>query len=320
MKNYEFRYVAHEWGDLPTGFILGDVGGVAVDRQDNVYVFNRSPHPMIVFDRSGRFLRSWGEGMFSRPHGLHIDAEGNLWCTDDGDHTVRKCTPDGQVLLQLGIPHVSSAYMSGQPFHRCTHTATARNGDVFVSDGYGNASIHRFSARGKLLFSWGAPGIGPGEFNIPHNLCCDEVDRIYVADRENHRIQVFDACGTFLADWHSVHRPCALCMNTGADPIFFVGEVGPGLPVNRRVPNLGPRISMLDGDGRVLGRFADEGPGTTLDRMIAPHGIAVDSRGDLYVGEVANAAWAEVFPGVPKPASLRTLRKFERMCDARDDA
>ena len=119
-----FRYeVAGDWGKLPDGWELNDVAAVAVDKQDRVYVFNRGAHPMVVFDREGNFLRSWGEGVFARAHGVHIGPDENLYCTDDGDHTVRKCTLDGKVLLTIGIPGKPAPYMAGEPFHRCTHTA-----------------------------------------------------------------------------------------------------------------------------------------------------------------------------------------------------
>ena len=157
-----FSYrVAEGWGRLPDGWDFKDVAAVGVDRDDRVYVFNRGAHPMIVFDRAGNFLRSWGEGTFARPHGLHIAPDGNFYCTDDGDHTVRKCTPDGKVLLTIGIPGKPAPYFSGEPFHRCTHTALSPTGDIYVSDGYGNARVHKYDANGRHLMSWGEPGTDP---------------------------------------------------------------------------------------------------------------------------------------------------------------
>lgn len=216
------------------------------------------------------------------------------------------------MLLQIGVPHRSAAYMSGRPFHRCTHTATSPDGELYVTDGYGNSVVHKYTPDGRLIKSWGGPGIGPGEFNIPHNLCCDDQGLVYVADRENHRVQVFDGEGTLLDEWRHLHRPCALCMGRPPSSLFYVGEVGPGLPVNRHVPNLGPRISVLNSQGAVLARIPNEGIGLSLSHMVAPHGIAVDSRGDIYVGEVARAAWPALNAGVAAPAGLRTLRKLVR--------
>jgi hypothetical protein len=115
--------IADRWGSLPDGWTFGDVAAVGVDSQDNVYVFNRGDHPMLVLDREGNFIRSWGDGLFTRAHGIHIGPDDALYCTDDGDHTVRKCTTEGKVLLEIGIPHQPSPFMSGKPFHRCTHTA-----------------------------------------------------------------------------------------------------------------------------------------------------------------------------------------------------
>lgn len=311
----QFRYeVVENWARLPDGWSFKDVAAVATDHKDRVYVFNRGEHPMMVFDRDGNFLRSWGEGVFTRAHGIHIGPDECLYCTDDGDHTVRKCTLEGKVLLTIGIPGKPSPYMSGAPFHRCTHTALAPNGDLYVSDGYGNARIHRYSPDGRLLKSWGEPGTGPGQFNIPHNLCCDPDGWLYVADRENHRVQVFDGNGKYEAEWHNLHRPCGMFMEAKREPLCYIGEIGPTLPINRDVPNLGPRISIMDHKGRLLSRFGAEHAGYERpDQFVAPHGMAVDSRGDLYVGEVSYASWSQVFPDREMPKGLNTLRKLVRV-------
>ncbi len=192
-----------------------------------------------------------------------VDADDNLYCTDDGDHTVRKCTPDGKVLLTIGIPEKPAPFMSGEPFHRCTHTALSPKGEIYVSDGYGNARVHKFTPDGKLIKSWGEPGTDPGQFNIVHNIVTDDDGWVYVADRENHRVQVFDGNGKYEAQWHDLHRPCALCRCGGKHPTFIIGELGPGMPVNRNVPNLGPRLSIVDATGKRIARLGGEnGPGT----------------------------------------------------------
>ncbi|MBS7701555.1 MULTISPECIES: peptidyl-alpha-hydroxyglycine alpha-amidating lyase family protein [unclassified Chelatococcus] len=304
------------WGKLPTGWLYKEVAAVAVDSRDNVYVFNRGEHPMIVFDRSGRFLRSWGEDMFTKAHGLHIGPDDSLYCTDEGDHTVRKCTPEGKILLQIGLPKQPSAHMSGKPFNRCTHTALSSNGDIFVSDGYGNACVHKYTAGGKYLTSWGKPGVEPGSFNVPHNIVCDEEDRIYVADRENHRIQIFDAAGRYISQWNNLHRPCALCLSRATPSQIIVGEVGPTMPVNIRTPNLGPRISILDREGGVVVRYGAGVPGRGVGKFIAPHGVAADSRGDIYVGEVVVASWPKYYPDTPIPNDITLLRKLVRQPDS----
>src|SRR5881409_328151 len=204
-----YRYeVVDNWAKLPPGREFNaDVAAVGVDTQDRVYAFNRGQHPMVVFDRDGNFRRSWGEGVFRRAHGVHMAPDDTIWLTDDGDHTVRHCTLEGTVLLTIGIPAAPTPYMSGEPFHRCTHTALSPEGDLYVSDGYGNARVHKFAPDGTRLLSWGEPGTDPGQFNIPHNICCDADGWVYVADRENHRVQVFDGNGKYESQWVNMHRP-----------------------------------------------------------------------------------------------------------------
>ncbi len=150
------------WGSLPPGLVLGDVAAVAVDPDDNVYLFNRGPHPMVVLDRNGSFLRSWGEGVFRNPHGIHIGPDGAIYCTDDGDHSVRKCTSEGRVLMTLGTPGKPAPYMSGQPFCRCCHTALSPSGDIYVADGYGNAQIHHYRRMGSCCGRGAARAPMPG--------------------------------------------------------------------------------------------------------------------------------------------------------------
>ena len=304
----EFRYrLVSDWAKLPDGWDLHEVAAVACDARDNVYVFSRSAHPVTVFDRDGKFLRSWGEGVFKRAHGLFIAPDDTIFCTDDGDHSVRRCTLDGKVLLTLGTPGKPVPYMSGGPFCQCTHTALAPNGDIYVSDGYGNARVHRFSADGRLIMSWGKTGVGPGEFNLPHNIVCDEDGWVYVADRENHRVQVFDGNGRFECEWRNLHRPNGMCMPCRC-PYCYIGEGGPTYGFNRRASGLGPRISILDKkDGRVLARVGDRTPENFPGPFTSPHGIAVDSRGDIYVGEVAKTAWGNQFPGEPHPTPPRPV-------------
>ena len=139
------RYrVVENWAKLPDGWEFRDVAAVAVDSKDRVYVFNRGQHPMMVFDRDGNFLRSWGEGVFNRAHGIDIDSDDTLYCTDDGDHTVRKVTTEGKVLMTIGVPGKPAPFLSGKPFNRCTHTALSPKGEIYVSDGYGNSCGHKY--------------------------------------------------------------------------------------------------------------------------------------------------------------------------------
>jgi hypothetical protein len=302
------------WGVLPDGWKLGEVAAVAVDRNDRVYVFHRGEHPLLVFERDGTFVTSWGEGIFHHPHGLHIAPDDTIYCTDDGDHSVRQFTLDGQLLLTIGTPGSPAPFQSGRPFNRCTHTALAPNGDIFVSDGYGNARVHRYTPDGRLLFSWGTAGTAPGEFNFPHNILCDEDGWVYVADRENHRIQIFDEHGNFETNWGSLHRPSAIYLTPGPNPVLYVGEVGPYLGSNLGWPNLGPRVSVVSKSGDILARIDSRindgvGPGG----FVSPHSVTSDSHGDIYIGDVCLAGWPSLFPGKPVPPELRGLHKLQRV-------
>jgi DNA-binding beta-propeller fold protein YncE len=306
--------VVQNWARLPDGWALTDVASVGVDSKDNLYAFNRGAHPMMVFDRDGNFLRSFGEGLFKRAHGLHIDADDNLYCTDDGDHTVRKCTPEGKVLLTIGLPGEPKPFMSGEPFNRCTHTALSPSGEIYVSDGYGNARVHKYTPDGRLIMSWGEPGSDPGQFNIVHNIASDADGFVYVADRENHRVQVFDGKGRYQTQWNNLHRPCALCACGAKRTTFIIGELGPGLPVNLNVPNLGPRLTLVDSTGKRIARLGGEnGPGLETGKFLAPHGLAIDSRGDIYVGEVGVTNWSSSFPDTPMPPEVNVGRCLQKL-------
>ena len=311
----EHRYrVVENWAKLPSGWRLTDVASVAVDSKDRIYVFNRGDHPMVVLDREGNFLKSWGEGLFGRAHGIHIDRDDTLYCTDDGDHTVRKITTDGKVLLTIGVPNQPAPFLSQKPFNRCTHTALSPKGEIYVSDGYGNSCVHKYDPSGRHLMCWGTTGTDPGEFNIVHNVVADEDGWVYVADRENHRVQVFDGNGKYEMQWNNMHRPCALYCCGGQHPIFIIGELGPGMAVNLKAPNLGPRLSIVDVKGKLISRLGGkDGPGLETGKFLSPHGLAVDSHGDIYVGEVRYTTGSGIHPDVPVPKYLRSLQKLEKV-------
>jgi DNA-binding beta-propeller fold protein YncE len=298
------------WGKLPEGWSFVEATSVGVDAKDNVYVFNRGEHPVIVFDREGKFLRSWGEGVFRRAHGITVAPDGTLWLTDDLHHTIRQFTPEGKLLLTIGDPDKPSTLQGGKPFNRPTHVALCPNdGDVYISDGYGNSRVHKYDPKGRHLLSWGEPGTDPGCFNLPHNIATDAEGQVYVADRENHRVQVFDGKGKYLTQINNLHRPCGLYAQRHSG-LLYVGELPTQLAVNAEVANLGARVSIvrLDGErvGRVGGRFAGEKPG----EFIAPHGCVVDSRGDLYVAEVS---WTALGKDMNPPRELRSLQKFAKL-------
>jgi len=301
--------VIEGWGRLPDGWTYREVAGVAVDKQDRAFVFTRGEHPVIVFDRDGNFLRSWGEGVIRRAHGITIDADDMVWLTDDLHHTVRKFTPEGKLLLTIGNPDEPAELQGGKPFNRPTHVAICPwSGYLFVSDGYGNSRVHKYAPDGAHVMSWGEPGTDPGQFNLPHNLVTDQDGTVYVADRENHRVQIFDGQGRYQGQWNNLHRPCGLFADRKAG-LFFVGELGSGMPVNEKTPNLGPRVSVLDAKGQRVARFGGQFPSDKPGEFFAPHGLVVDSRGDVYVGEVSYTGFGQF---LDPPRVLRSFQKFKR--------
>lgn len=296
------------WGQLPEGWSFLEATSVAVDAGDNVYVFNRGAHPVIVFDRDGKFLRAWGEGVFRRAHGITIGPDATLWLTDDLHHTIRQFTPEGKLLLTIGDPDTPSTLQGGKPFNRPTHVALCpRRGDIYISDGYGNSRVHKYDPRGRHLFSWGEPGTDPGCFNVPHNIATDAQGLVYVADRENHRVQIFDDQGRYQDQWKNLHRPCGMFADRRQGDLFYIGELGTALAVNAEVPNIGNRVSILSAKGELLARVGDRFGGEGPGQFIAPHGCAVDSHGDLYVAEVS---WTSTGSNLTPPRELRSLQKF----------
>ena len=304
--------VVEDWAKLPAGWSFREVSGVGVDRRDRVYVFCRGEHPLIIFDRDGNFVTAWGEGVFTRPHAVTMGPDDTIYLTDDGDHTVRKCTLDGEILLTIGVPGTPAPLRSGRPFNRCTHVAIAQDGSLYISDGYGNSRVHKYSPDGKLLFSWGEPGTDPGQFNLPHNICVDREGYLYVADRENHRVQVFDPKGKFETQWNNLFRPCGLYIDH-RDPKgerVYVGELGPSLPVSTGVPNLGARVGIYTLGDQLLARLGDALPGEAPGQFLAPHAIAVDSGGSAYIGEVS---WTMYGRLLDPPREARSFTKLARV-------
>jgi sugar lactone lactonase YvrE len=291
----DFVYeVIHDWGRLPAGWSFGSVANGACDSEGRVYIFARGGHPVLVFNPDGDFLGSWGEKVFGRPHGILITPDDIAYCADDKDHTVRKCTLDGKVLMTLGTANQPSdtgydgndyrtIARSAAPFNRPTNVALSPAGEMYVSDGYGNARVHKFTPDGRLMFSWGAPGTGPGEFNIVHSVRTDSKGTVYVADRENSRIQVFAPDGTFLEQWTDMQKPQGFYM--GPDGCLYTTEK----PVQRpdgKPGFLPPRVSVWSTDGRLLARWGGEDL-TQPGNFFAPHGIWGDARGNLYIGELS---------------------------------
>jgi DNA-binding beta-propeller fold protein YncE len=319
----EFGYEPDDhWAQWPAGWDHAEAVAVAADGE-RVYVFNRGARPVLVFRRDGTFLRSWGEGLFTRPHGLFVGPDRSVYCTDDCGHTVRKFTPDGELLLTLGThgqPSDTGATSmdyrtirrAGPPFHFPTNLAISPEGDLFVSDGYGNARVHKFSPDGRLLFSWGDPGDGPGQFHLPHGIAVDRHGTVYVADRENSRVQLFTPDGRFVAEWTDVARPCQVFLDAAGN--VYVAELGfragrwPGTG-NPPADATGGRVSIFDRHGNLRARWGGGKDPCAPGDFFAPHGIWVDDRGDIYVAEVVLSGGGN--SGLVSP-DCHTLQKFVR--------
>lgn len=321
----DFGYDADDhWAKLPAGWSWKEATAVAVDSRNRVFIFNRGEHPVLVFDRDGTFLASWGAGQFVRPHGICIGPDNAVYCTDDTDHTVRKFTPEGRLLLTLGTsgqPSTTGAtsmdfrtiVRAGPPFHYPCNVALAPDGRIYVCDGYGNACIHVFTPDGRLQFSWGEPGSGPGQFHIPHGIAIDPRGTVYVADRENSRIQRFDETGKYLDEWTDVARPCQVCIADGGTRVY-VAELGyrAGMWPGTTAPTpdaTGGRLSVFDGDGKLMVRWGGGDDPCAAGDFFAPHDVCVDSRGSVYVAEVTWSAGAN--RGLVSP-DCHSFQKFTR--------
>jgi len=299
-----------DWAKTPDDIGWNEVAGVAVGSDGLIYVFARGDYPVLVFDKEGNFLNTWGQGIFTNPHAITPGPDNTFYCTDHFDHTIRRMTSDGQVKMTLGTPDKPSAIHGGKPFNKPTDVAVDQNsGDIFISDGYMNSAVHRFSHEGDHILSWGGPGVDPGEFSLPHNIAIDTDGYIYVADRENHRIQVFDQNGSFQHEYTNVHRPCAL--RIGLDGLMYVGELGFQGVVSQLVPNIGPRVSIIDRSGKRLSKVGENGFGTQPGQMIAPHGIAVDQDGNIYLGEVSKTAGTAWLDSMENVVSFRKLELID---------
>jgi DNA-binding beta-propeller fold protein YncE len=297
--------LVREWADLPDDESFLDASAVRVDENDTVHVLNRSERPLMLFERTGERLATRGESHFSRPHGMDLGPVGAIYCTDDGDHTVKVFSPSGELLMTLGtedepsdtgfrdandfFERIASIRRGAGPFNRPTGVTVPDSGEIFVADGYGNARVHVFGPDGNLRRSWGDPGANPGEFRVPHSIHPDD-DRIWVTDRENSRIQIFDAEGKFVTEWTDLIRPTDLAID--GDTVY--------------VTELCKRLSVFTTDGELVTRWSNEGHPRDDPVFVAPHSVAVDSAGDLYVGEAS-----DTYEGVDLGA--RTVRKFERL-------
>ena len=305
-----FRYESlQDWAKLPEGWTFIEVSGVAVDSKDNVYVLCRGQHPVVVFDKQGNFLRSFGEGEFNhRAHGIHISPDDFVYTVNDDQHCIKKYTTGGKLLETIGKEYDPAEKWSGKPFNRPTNMAVSpANGDVYVTDGYGNARVHRYSPEGHHILSWGEAGVAPGQFQVPHNVVVDRDENIFVTDRENNRLQVFDKNGKLQDVWHNIYRPQALCMDR--EGTIYIGEML-NHPELADHPGLGHRLNVYTHTGQHLARLGDSAIGDEATQFIAPHGFAVDSEGNLYVGEVSHTVYGRRFT---PPRTYKSFRRLTRV-------
>ncbi len=265
-----FTYeVLEDWATLPSGMTFGQISAAAVDSQDKVYVFQRKDRPFLVFDRDGNYVSSWGNGSTNFAHGIFISSDDVMYVTDRDDHVCMTYTLDGRPLMILGERGKFSdtgceedsgkVLRAGGPFNKPSGMVNSPSGDLYVSDGYRNCRVHRFSADGDLISSWGDPGkVAPNEFHAPHDLWVDKAGTVYVCDRDNERVQVFSATGEYKTMWTDMGRATSIWMD--ADETVYISE-------------LTPAVGIWDKQGNLLQRLESK----------APHWISGDSRGDLYL-------------------------------------
>jgi len=263
-----------DWAQLPDGWNLGEASGVSVDKLDNVWVFNRGAHPVVQFDKTGRFLRAWKEVPVISSHGIKVDPRGDVWLVDVKGHSILKFTSSGKLRMVIanagrGPGNNDDRYSFNQP----TGLSFKPNGDFYVSDGYGNSRIVQYTANGEYVRHWGKKGTGNSEFDIAHDVALDKTGRVYVADRTNERIQVFDADGKFLTKWSGFGAPWGLAYAEKENALYMCDG-------NNN------RVVKLNLDGQVQGVLG--GFGKAPGKFDFAHHMAVDSEGSLYVVEIKN--------------------------------
>jgi hypothetical protein len=293
-----YRTIA-DWAKLPQGRTWGSAAGVAVDREGNIWVAERcganscadsNLAPILEFDRSGKLLKSFGAGMFVWPHGITIDKDANVWVTDaqgkDGKgHQVFKFSRDGRVLLTLGKPGVAGD--GPDTFNQPSAVAIAPNGDIFVGDGHnenGNSRIVKFSKDGKFIKTWGKRGSAPGEIDVPHALAFDSKGRLFVADRGNNRIQIFDQDGNSIAQWTQFSRPSGIFIDRN-DVIYVADSESGSIAKDHAAWKRGIRIGSAK-DGKVTAFIPDPNTDPGYKDTSAAEGVAADASGVIYGAEV----------------------------------
>jgi peptidylamidoglycolate lyase len=307
--------VVHGWPVLPDGEVLGSVAGVGVDSHGNVFVFHRAgrtwpasdeleltpiARPTVaVFDgHGGALLARWGSNLFAMPHGLTVDDHDYVWLTDVALQQIYKFSPDGHLLLTLGERGVAGD--DNGHFNRPTAVAVTPDGSFYVSDGYKNTRVMKFSADGKFLFQWGTRGTGPGQFDLPHWVALDGAGNVYVADRQNQRIEIFDASGRYLSQWagKQIGRPYAIAIDRRGKAYVADGGDQPKAPPDRSA------WVIVGADGipfARIGRF-----GNYDGQFEMAHSIAVDAEGSVYVGDITGARVQKFVPSRSAPEHAAT--------------
>lgn len=266
--------VIEDFAKLPEGQSFGLISRIATDSQDRLFVFQRKDPAMLVFGRDGRYLHSWGSGEFRRPHGLRI-VNDIAYVTDQTDSVVMSYTLDGRLLKMLGTRGRHSdtgcenwkdgVPRAAGPFNHPTELMPGPSGDLYATDGYRNCRVHRFTADGELIQSWGQPGkSAPGEFHLVHSLAIAPDGTLYVCDRANNRVQLFTPDGQFISMWTGMNGPNDIARDR--DGVFYIAEQAGALGE--------PAISVRDGEGKVLARW----------NTVPVHGMGIDSAGNIYTG------------------------------------
>ena len=286
-----------DWPKLPDSFKLGNPTGIGIDTSQNIFIFQRAerewpligPMPdtyissktILMLDReNGEILNSWGDNLFIMPHGLTVDRNNNIWVTDVGLHQVFKFSHDGKLLIKIGEAKVSGN--DSTHFNRPTDIAVAKDGSFYISDGYGNSRIVKFSSTGKYLFEWGEKGDKPGEFNIPHAIDLDERGNVYVADRENNRVQIFNSLGKFLKQWTDKNfgRICSVTFGKVKNNFVAVDDVTSWFKLKHN----GSDIILFDSTGNLLSKFGRsgfyDGPKCWY------HDVAIDNEENIYIEDI----------------------------------
>jgi len=265
---------------LPAGITIGAPAGVGFTSKGHILLLNRGPQAFAEFDADGKFLRLFGDGLLTRAHGLRIDKADNIWVTDVGAHVVMKLNPQGQILLTLGTKGEAGEWNEASGSHRLnqpTDLAFGRNGDIFVVQGHtpdgGDPRVLKFDQNGKFIKTWGGKGTEPGKFAVAHGIAVDAKGLLWVADRENQRVQIFDQDGKFIREMKYAGLPCSLAI--GDRYIYMVnGFAG--------------QLLQLNLDGRVLAAVGKSGKG--LGEFGEAHALTVGPKGDIWVADSVNSA------------------------------